>query len=199
MTMSNFRIPSPEEIQEIRRKVGLTQSELAKRVGISQSLIARIECGRVNPSIVTLRRILAVIEKERKAHSFVIDILLWKRRTSKLPPLLYVNPSDKVRRAVFLMKRHAVSQLPVLTGKNQVGSISERTIIQQLIASGLNSVFTKSVQEIMDLPFPTIDVSESVEILFNQIAEGVEALLVMDKDRPVGVITKIDVITFTKK
>lgn len=197
--MSEFRVPSPEELQALRQKVGLTQAELGKRVGISQSLIARIERGKVNPSVATLRRILVVIEKERKVHSCVRDMLMWKRRTSKLPPLLSVNPNDKVRRAVFLMKRHAVSQLPVLMGKNQVGSISERTIIQQLVSSGPNVVFTKSVQEIMDLPFPTIDLSESVEIVFNQIAAGVEVLLVMDRDQPVGVITKIDVITFMKR
>lgn len=197
--MPDFRIPSPEELQAIRQKVGLTQAELAKRVGISQSLIARIEHGRVNPSVTTLRRILAVIEKEQKTHPCVRDLLMWKRRSSKLPSLLSVNPNDKVLRAVFLMKRHAISQLPVLMRKNQLGSISERTIIQQLVTSGPNAVFKKSVHEIMDLPFPTIDLNESVDVVINQIAAGVEVLLIMDKDQPIGIITKIDVITYMKR
>ena len=33
--------------------------------------------------------------------------------SESLPPLLYVNPSDTVREAVALMRKHGVSQLPV--------------------------------------------------------------------------------------
>ncbi|TRO55262.1 helix-turn-helix domain-containing protein, partial [Candidatus Bathyarchaeota archaeon] len=61
--MTEFRVPSPKELQELRKQVGLTQSELAERVGISQSLVARIEKGQVNPSVSTLKRILNVIEE----------------------------------------------------------------------------------------------------------------------------------------
>jgi transcriptional regulator with XRE-family HTH domain len=45
-------------VQEARRRAGLTQRELAKRAGTSQSAIARIERGRQIPSVETLQRIL---------------------------------------------------------------------------------------------------------------------------------------------
>ncbi|MFD2845193.1 helix-turn-helix domain-containing protein [Paracoccus cavernae] len=39
-----------------RREARLTQAELAQKIGTTQSAIARLEAGRVSPSITTLRR-----------------------------------------------------------------------------------------------------------------------------------------------
>ena len=44
-------------ISEARRQMGLTQSELAKRTGIAQGAISRIESGKANPSVKTLMRL----------------------------------------------------------------------------------------------------------------------------------------------
>ena len=39
-----------------RRDARLTQAELAQKIGTTQSAIARLEAGRISPSITTLRR-----------------------------------------------------------------------------------------------------------------------------------------------
>ena len=39
-----------------RKDAKLTQAELAEKIGTTQSAIARLEAGRVSPSISTLRR-----------------------------------------------------------------------------------------------------------------------------------------------
>lgn len=41
---------------EARTRAGLTQAELAERMGTTQSAIARIEGGSINPSVGALRR-----------------------------------------------------------------------------------------------------------------------------------------------
>ena len=196
--MAEFRVPTPKELQELRKKVGLTQLELAERVGISQSLIARIERGKVNTSVTTLQRILKVIEKERELRLTMRDLLNWKKGTSKLPHLISVTPEDKVRRAVLLMRRNGISQLPVIKGKIPIGSIYESTIIKHMVTLGSKAVFQKSVQEIMEQPFPTVELGDDVDIAFKKIAEGIDAILVLDHDQPVGVVTKIDIIMFMK-
>jgi DNA-binding XRE family transcriptional regulator len=45
-----------EALISARTKAKLTQSELAQRIGTTQSAIARLEGGRVSPSLATLRR-----------------------------------------------------------------------------------------------------------------------------------------------
>jgi transcriptional regulator with XRE-family HTH domain len=45
-------------VREARRRHGLDQAELAKRLGTSQPAISRIECDQVSPTIETLERIL---------------------------------------------------------------------------------------------------------------------------------------------
>ncbi len=196
--VTEFRVPTPKELQDLRKKVGLTQAELAEQVGISQSLVARIEMGKVNPSIATLKRILSVIERQKKTHSSLGDLLKWKARSTKLNPLIWVSPDDKVRRAAILMRRHGISQLPVLMGNTSAGSISESTIIRQLMTMGSPKVFGLSVREIMEPPFPTADIQDNVDSVLAKIASGVEAILVLNEDRPVGIITKIDIIAFTR-
>lgn len=42
---------------EARTKAGLTQAQLAKRMKTTQSVIARLEGGRVHPSTATLERL----------------------------------------------------------------------------------------------------------------------------------------------
>lgn len=42
---------------ETRTRAGLTQAELAQRMHTTQSVIARLESGRVRPSLRTLQRI----------------------------------------------------------------------------------------------------------------------------------------------
>lgn len=49
---------SADLLRQARRRAGLTQAELARRVGRPQSQIARWESGRVEPSLESLRRLI---------------------------------------------------------------------------------------------------------------------------------------------
>lgn len=45
-----------EELVRARTRANLSQAELARKIGTTQSAIARLEGGGVSPSIATLRR-----------------------------------------------------------------------------------------------------------------------------------------------
>jgi DNA-binding XRE family transcriptional regulator len=53
-----------EKLRMYRQKMGLTQNELAQRLGISQQIISRIETGRNNMSVLTLNRIFSVLGEQ---------------------------------------------------------------------------------------------------------------------------------------
>jgi len=46
-----------ERVRQAREKLGMTQAELALRIGSTQPAVARLEAGGVSPSLDTLRRI----------------------------------------------------------------------------------------------------------------------------------------------
>lgn len=52
-----------EEMIRVRSEAGLTQEALAERMGTTQSAIARLEGGRVSPSVETLRRYAVAVGK----------------------------------------------------------------------------------------------------------------------------------------
>ena len=56
-------------VREARKRTGLTQAELAARAGTTQSAIARIESGAVNPSLEHLSSLV-------RAAGFDIDVRL---------------------------------------------------------------------------------------------------------------------------
>ncbi|MHA1315870.1 MAG: helix-turn-helix domain-containing protein [Candidatus Helarchaeota archaeon] len=57
-----FKIPTGEDLKKLRKESKLTQTELARLAGVSQSLIARIEKNDVDPKCSTMRKILGAIE-----------------------------------------------------------------------------------------------------------------------------------------
>jgi ribosome-binding protein aMBF1 (putative translation factor) len=52
------------EIHSLREKRGLSQRELAERLGTTQSAIARLEAGNVSPSLATLDKVAAALDVE---------------------------------------------------------------------------------------------------------------------------------------
>lgn len=51
-------------IREVRRARGLTQEELAERVGISPRYLSRVEVGQQNPSIQTVAQLATALDIE---------------------------------------------------------------------------------------------------------------------------------------
>ena len=69
----NFDVKS---IGSLRRKLNLTQKQLAKLSGVSQSLIAKIESNRIDPSYSKVVSIFHALENEMNSKKQTIENLV---------------------------------------------------------------------------------------------------------------------------
>jgi len=181
-----FRLPSAHELRELRIRAGLTQKQLAAKAGVSQALIARIEAGEVDPSLSTLKKLLAALGAGGPRFT---------ASQAMRSPVICIEAERKVRDAVELMEVNAISQLPVLSRGDVVGSLQEATLIK-LLASGLGAeaLLEKRVGDVMEAPFPQVDAGTPLEALMPYFVGGAPAVLVRERNRLAGIITKIDVL-----
>ena len=47
-----------EQLKQIRKQLGLTQTEFAKEAGVSQSLVAKIEAGNIDPTYSKVQQMI---------------------------------------------------------------------------------------------------------------------------------------------
>lgn len=180
-------LPELEEIAHRRRKLGLSQLELAKLSGVSQSLIAKIERGRVSPSYAGAKRIFEALYSQAESRGpFAQGIM---RRS-----VVSVSASDRVSKAIGLLRSHSISQLPVMHGPHAIGSVTEQTLLEKL-DSGIPraKLVQMPVSEIMDAPFPSVPPHAPIGAI-SELLRYNPALLVVEKRRIAGIITKADIL-----
>ncbi len=183
-------LPELSDIIKRRKRLGLTQKELAKLSGVSQSLIAKIESGKVIPSYSKVKAIFDTLENlEEKVLKINIkagDIMSRK--------VIGVNVDCKVTEASRIMLKYGFSQLPVFDKGRVVGSISEKDIMN-FVSKGLKSeeLSKLSVSDIMDEPFPQVSIKTPIFVI-NYLLQVFNAVLVVDRGKLVGIITKADIL-----
>ncbi len=184
-----MRFPPAEDIRKLRKVLDVTQADLAKRSGISQSAIAKIERGSISPSydtVIKLYDTLDNLSKGEEGNRTAADV------ASK--GVVTVQCTEKVRAASDLMKTTGFSQLPVLKGDVPVGSISERTILE-LIRQGktMDELSETSVARVMGEMFPLVNESAPMDTV-TALMSAANAVLVARKGKLVGVITSADLL-----
>jgi len=143
--------PKIDEISKKRKMLGLTQTELAKLAGVSQSLIAKLESGRIDPSYTKVKTIFDVINKLELKNKIKADRINYNKVVS-------VQEKQLVSEAVALMKKYGYSQLPVLNKRQVVGSISEKTILSQILAGNfLDQISKLPIKEVMEESLPQVN------------------------------------------
>jgi len=177
-------LPEIDTIAHRRRALGLTQTQLAKKAGVSQSYIAKLEARKIEPSYSRVRAILEVLDglergKETKAEEIMSTEIVSLQR------------DDLIRRAVEIMWETGFSQLPVMDGERQVGSITERTIIDTMRDGG--PMGEKPISTIMDDPFPQVGEEAPVSIIAG-LLRIYPAILVQRREKVTGIVTKADLL-----
>lgn len=180
------QLPHPElaEVKSLRKKHGLTQSELAGMAGVSQSLVAKIEAGSVDPTFSHAKRIFEVLHSIEREKGPKAGELITSR-------IIAVARSDSVTEAIRKMRANSISQLPVMEGGSVVGLVSESAIIEK-VAQGEspNNLKAGGVME----EAPPVVVRSTPLSAVAELLRHFPLVIVSEKGKPVGVITKSDVL-----
>lgn len=187
------RILRPSEVRVMRTRLGITQAQLAGLAGVTQAYIAKIEAGAADPRISTLERISKALEQvtTEEKRATVGQIMA--------SPIVAVKSNDRVDKAIRLMKSYDISQLPVLDGEVQVGSISEATIVHKIAAGeNMHKLLRRDISEMMEDPFPTVGKDVDVDVVYS-LLEHEPAVLVVEHGKVAGIVTKADLFKLAGK
>lgn len=170
-----------EEIKKIRKKLGMTQTGLANRAGVSQSLIAKIEAGRIDPTYTKTKKIFAALSELEKREEIKAEQLMTSR-------IISVAPDDSIKEAIAKMKKFQISQLPVIDTHKLVGLVSESTILDALLKSKATLV-----KEIMQEAPPIVSKTTSIQVVSN-LLKYYPLVIVSEEGKLIGLITKSDLL-----
>jgi cystathionine beta-synthase len=120
-------------------------------------------------------------------------------KAGRLPDLVHTHPAETIAEAVAILQEYSVSQMPVVRAEPPIvaaevaGSVSERTLLDALFTGAAH--LTDRVEDHMSPPLPTIGSTESAHTAVG-LLETADAVLVHEDGKPVGVLTRQDLLAF---
>lgn len=170
------------QIKHIRKKLGLTQTELAHKANVSQSLIAKIESGKIDPSYTNAKKLFDTlsnleIDDELKAKEF-----MYKK-------IIYADSLDSLKDTILKMRKNNISQLPVLDKDKVVGFISESVLLEKV----LDGLTQSKVKEVMQTNPPIMPPDTKQSVIAN-LLKHFPLVLIEQKGKLIGIVTKADLL-----
>ncbi|HEY8820764.1 MAG TPA: cystathionine beta-synthase [Dermatophilaceae bacterium] len=120
-------------------------------------------------------------------------------KTGDLPALVHTHPTETVRDAIEILREYGVSQMPVVKAEPPVvigevaGSVSERDLLAALFAGTAH--LADPVGKHMSPALSLVGAGEPVSTA-RHILETEDAVLVISDGKPVGVLTRADLLGF---
>jgi len=170
-----------QNIKKMRMALGLTQHQFAKQAGVSQSLVAKIEAGRVDPTYSKVKQIEEALHLLSSKKEVPLEEIMTKK-------IITLKPSEKAAEAVKLMNSKNISQIPVVEGNNVIGLVSESSALENA-----EKIKNSTVAEIMDAEPPIVSVTAGLSVVSN-LLKYYPLVLVKKKGNLIGVITKADLL-----
>ena len=138
---------------------------------------------------------------ERRAQVPTIEeVLAFKRGAEHVPELVVLEAHEKVGQAIELMERYGISQIPVVRHvpveslADVIGSIRERGLLERIFRDP--GALSEDVTEAMEAPLPSVEIGESVDMVFADLSGESRAVVVSRAGHPAGVLTRADLLEY---
>ncbi|GGL35268.1 cystathionine beta-synthase [Phycicoccus endophyticus] len=125
------------------------------------------------------------------------DVL--RAKAGDLPALVHTHPNETLRDAIDILREYGVSQMPVVKAEPPVvsgevaGAVSERDLLQALFTGSAH--LADPVERHMGPGLPLVGAGEPVTTARREL-EASDAVLVVEDGKPVGVLTRADLLSF---
>jgi cystathionine beta-synthase len=136
---------------------------------------------------------------ERSAKAPTVRELL-RAKGGETPALLTISAHQKVAEAIAVMEQYSISQLPVVRDgevsslSDVIGSLQDRALLDLVFKNA--DALHEDVAVAMQGPLTTIDADESVDEIVTALTGGVNAVVVADAGKPIGVVTRSDLLEY---
>jgi len=136
---------------------------------------------------------------ERSAPTPTVRELL-RAKAGETPALLTISAHQKVAEAIAVMEQYSISQLPVVRDgelsslSDVIGSLQDRALLDLVFKNA--DALHEDVAVAMQGPLTTIDADESVDEIVTALTGGVNAVVVADGGKAIGVVTRSDLLEY---
>ncbi|HZP71789.1 MAG TPA: cystathionine beta-synthase [Gaiellaceae bacterium] len=125
---------------------------------------------------------------------------LLRAKPGETPALVTVSSHQKVAEAISVMERYSISQLPVVRDgelaslADVIGSLQDRALLDLVFKNA--DALHEDVAVAMQGPLTAVDADASVDEIVTALTGGTNAVVVADSGRPVGVVTRSDLLEY---
>lgn len=172
-----------DSLRKIRKQLDLTQYAFAKEAGLSQSMIAKIEAGRLDPTYSNVKKIEQAINNLTNTEDNKTAENIMNRKG------IFCDKKTKLKQIANLFTKHNISQIPILDNHNVMGLITESNLLEQRPID----IKTKEAKEVMGDAPPIVAKNTKLEIIIS-LLKFYPMVLVKEKGKLKGLITKSDII-----
>src|SRR4051812_11677780 len=137
---------------------------------------------------------------ERHAPVPSVGEILRARHGGRVPELVTISSHQKVGEGIDVMQRYGISQLPVVRDgscdslADVVGSLQDRALLERVFTNP--DVLHADVASAMQPPLAAVEATATLEDVFATLTGGTNAVVVARDGRPVGVLTRSDLLEF---
>ena len=129
----------------------------------------------------------------------VADVMRAKDPAAMVPSFVHSHPTETVREAIDILREYGVSQMPVVRAEPPVmtaeivGAVHDRDLLDALFTG--RAQLADRLADHLAPPLPLVGSGEPVQAAMVAL-EKADAAVVVDEGRPVGVLTRQDVLAF---
>lgn len=176
-----------KKIKSIRKQLGLTQKDLAFRAQISQSLIAKIESGKLDPTYSKVKQIEDVIVNLIDSQALTANDIMVKK-------IIFCHKKEKVTAVARKLIKYNFSQMPVVEQGVVLGLVTESCVLENSQKDMSNLL----VEQIFKESPPIISLETRLPIIIS-LLKYYSIVLVKNKGKLEGLITRADILKNIEK